>query len=226
MGVDAKIYLPGNTRLSTVVEVIAKCLDAPLVKKKLRDDKPGDNYWHVSVGDDVVEYHNVVQGLAGVTIKRIDPSLHGYDCFGFSYHYEFGGYKNMGACRGIILRSRSYNIALLMRLADFFGGVVDFQDCDDEERDYVVKDKPDSKNCPEDGEPWQNLQERIWAVKPLTQEEIDKCEKFAAYKEEARDKRLAMKRKDETTLTIEVLAKQLGQPADIVANILKKGGVL
>ncbi len=59
------------------------------------------------------------------------------------------------------------NIRLLKALADFFGGKVDFDDCDDVEFDYVVEDKKDEDNCPEDGEAWTNLQERFLTIKPL-----------------------------------------------------------
>jgi hypothetical protein len=228
MGVDAKIYLPGNVRLSTVVEVVARLLDAPAVYKKLEPEKPKSTSWHASIPEGVVEYRNTVQGLVGVTIGQINPALRGSEHFPFSYHYEFGGYKGMGACRGMILRSWDCNIAILRGLADFFGGIVDHQDCDDEERDYVVADKPDNMNCPEDGRAWQFLQERIMAVEPLTQEQIDACDQYAAYHENVgeRTKRLAMKKKTSASIAVETLAKELGKSVDFVTALLRNGGAM
>jgi hypothetical protein len=53
-------------------------------------------------------------------------------------------------------------------LADFFGGVLDYADCDENEADYVVADRTDDENHPEHGEPWDRLQRRIAEVRPLT----------------------------------------------------------
>ena len=60
---------------------------------------------------------------------------------------------------------------------------MDFCDCDDEEADYLVLHKSDAENCPESDRPWQDLQERIMDVQPLTQDEIDSYEKRASYHE-------------------------------------------
>jgi hypothetical protein len=146
----------------------------------------------------VVKYHGYdnIPGMMGVAIHHGDPKITGQKVFGFSYHFEFGGYREKGDSRGIIMRSWACNIVVCKKLVDFFGGWVDYQDCDSIDVDYNVKPKSDKMNCPEDGDEWQNLQERIMAVQPITQEELDDAERHAAYKEseEDRTKRLKAKR--------------------------------
>lgn len=196
MGVDAKIYLPSNTRLDTVVDVACRLLGAPVEKKDLGSrDHPGA--WSAQPANGVVSYRSYesVPGMAGVTIKKIDFRIYGQPAVSFCYHFEFGGPrrgKNNGGSRGIMMRAYGVNIAMFKRLADFFGGTVDYCDCDDKENNYVVPHKDDNMNCPEDGKPWQTLQERIMDVQPLTESEIEAGEKVASYHEteEDREKRL------------------------------------
>ena len=194
MGVDANLYLPGNVRVRTLTDVVARLLDAPTEKKDL-DSKSHPGAWYAHTPEDVVIFESLsVPSMIDVTIKYIDPKITGQKAFGFGYHFEFGGNDN-GACRGLILRSHACNIVLLKRLADFFGGFVDFQDCDSVDIDYSVKFKKDKLNCPQDGDEWQDLQERIMAVQPITQDELDDAERHAAYKEDKTDREARLKAK-------------------------------
>jgi len=70
----------------------------------------------------------------------------------------------------------------LFWLVDFFGGRMDYQDCDDSYEDYTKWPKSSRHNRPQDGKPWQNFQKRMEAVKPLTKEELETFDCFAAYK--------------------------------------------
>lgn len=192
MGVDAKIYLPANVRLKTLTEVVCRLLGAP-IEKHILDNRshPGAWFAHPAKGVVKMRSYKGIPEMAGISIKKIDYKLYGQHVIGFSYHFEFGGPrcgKNNGGCRGIMMRAWAVNIAVFRRLADFFGGVVDYCDCDSKENDYVVEAKDDSLNCPESDKPWQDLQHRIMAVAPLTQEEIDACEKVASYHESETDK--------------------------------------
>lgn len=191
MGVDTKVYLPPNTRLDTVNDVICRLLDAPMEKWFLGDSHPGAWAAHPKKGVVKTRIYKEIPTLAGVTITKIDYSLYGQKAMGFSYHFEFGGPrkgKNNGGSRGIMMRAYAVNIAIFKRLADFFGGTVDYCDCDSKENDYVVPHRTDNENCPEDGKPWQALQQRIWDVQKLTQSEIDACEKYASYHESEEEK--------------------------------------
>ena len=76
-------------------------------------------------------------------------------------------------------RSTASNIAMCKRLADFFGGRVDYSDCDSTECDYYVDEQPDINAY--DGEAWERLQTRKLNIEPLTADEIAACQPFAAY---------------------------------------------
>ncbi len=189
MGVDARISLPGNVRLRTVIDVMAKLLGAP-VKKEDLNSRGHPGAWYARADRGVVEYqiHDSMPECVGVTIHQIDSALIGQKSYHFLYHFEFGGSRGRGSSRGMMSRSYASNIALYKRLADFFGGTVDYSDCDSNDCDYVVPAKTDSKNCPEDGDPWQNLQKRIMAIQPLTNEEIDALDHLATYNETSEDR--------------------------------------
>lgn len=84
-----------------------------------------------------------------------------------------------GNTREILLRSTAANIAIAKRLVVFFGGEVDFRDSGDV--DFAVAGKSDVENQPIDGTPWHDLQQRIHAITPITDEEIAEAVQFAAY---------------------------------------------
>jgi hypothetical protein len=60
-----------------------------------------------------------------------------------------------------------------MALVDFFGGEVDFNDCDATDVDYKMRRKSNKKNCPEDGRSWDAFQKRLFALQPLTESDFD-----------------------------------------------------
>jgi len=77
----------------------------------------------------------------------------------------------------IIGGARALNMALFVGMVDFFGGKVDFNDCDSSEVDYSVKPKESiwgHKFSPEDNALWDEMQYKILAVKPLTVADIAK----------------------------------------------------
>ena len=78
-------------------------------------------------------------------------------------------------------RSTASNIALGKRLVDFFGGFVDYNDCDNSDSDYAVAEKTADECDPQDGQPWDDFQERMFNLKPITKEEIEACRQYSAY---------------------------------------------
>ena len=77
--------------------------------------------------------------------------------------------------------STAFWVAAARRLVEFFGGYVDYNDCDCSERDYVVPDRPDIQHA-EDGEQWEHFQARKLAVTPLSKEEIEKAAEYSSYR--------------------------------------------
>jgi len=94
-----------------------------------------------------------------------------------TYHFE----PDNGAGRLLLPRSTPFWIALGVRLVDFFGGTVDYSDCDSVDVDYQVAAKSALDNGPTDGEAWNVMQQRIIDLKPLSRQEIEAAAAFASY---------------------------------------------
>lgn len=150
MSIDCRISLPCNVRIRAVAKVLAALLGHPGEKMQLPGTRPS---WAASFP--IVKLKSADIGDPSVAWIEINDRM-------FLFHFELRGGR-----KGILLPKSHENIRLFKALADFFGGKVDFDDCDDVEFDYIVKDKKDEQNCPEDGEAWTNLQERFLAIKPL-----------------------------------------------------------
>lgn len=99
------------------------------------------------------------------------------------YHFEYGGVSKGGyytkIWRGMMPSSTAVNIALGVGLVKFFGGEVDFNDCDDTDIDFKSPECKDIRA--NDGVPWDTLQRRMFAIEPLSELEIKKYSKVAAY---------------------------------------------
>ena len=172
MGVDATISLPPNVQVRYVAYVAGILLGlkperAPLNSGHVRSD--GQPSYGVRVP-------GVTLASCGSTVEMCDIVIGTPAPRSFFYHFE-----STGGRRSIRLQSTAENIALLCSLADFFGGVVDYEDCDEIEKDYVVPDKPDAENCADDGKPWDDMIDRVLAVKPLARKAIKKLQGRGAY---------------------------------------------
>ena len=165
MGVDTVVLLPAHVRVQDVTDVIGKLLGH---SSKLRDSG--------SVDVAQVNVENI-EGLPDCVYLR---GYHGKGdqrrpTFTFTYPFESDDGRRI-----IMRRSRAENIALFRRLVDFFGGSVDYQDCDAEDADYSVE-CPIDESAPTDGDAWYAFQKRIHVMTPLSEEEVAACEEFAAY---------------------------------------------
>ncbi len=93
------------------------------------------------------------------------------------YHYEPSEIDG----RLLMPPSTCWWIAVGRRLVDFFGGALDYNDCDDKDINFRRPKKSRKMNAPEDGKPWYAFQERMLIVKPITEKEIQAMVKHAAY---------------------------------------------
>lgn len=175
MGVDCKIYLPDSVGLSNVAKVIGAVTGCPMEKVPLTND-PGDPRWFVKVPA-VETLLGAIPELAGIRIahKCVDGLYNHY--VGYHFECEQGG-------RLLMPRSTAFWIAVGCSLVSFFGGRVDFQDCDDENENSNLEfpDRGREVNNPQTGPAWQRFQERVFALKLITEEDWRACDRFAAYK--------------------------------------------
>lgn len=181
MGVDCSVTLPDKVRLRDVAKVIGLLLGKPGRMESLRD-----NSGYYLVVDDIKTQGTSMPECAEIIITGALSGLSGEvrDNRRFLYHFEYShdsrGGHDAKCGRGIQPSCTALNIAMCVELAKFFGGVVDFNDCDGSNRDFHSPVKKDIRA--NDGEEWEKFQRRMAAVKPMSQAHIDRYTEHAAYK--------------------------------------------
>lgn len=161
MGVNTKISLPPNVRLRDVAMVIA-ALDGVELKKRTLDAQKGsyaarsEKVWMETVAT-IPECAYIYWINANNVQRRV------------MYHFEW---ESKPGWHGLLPNQSDWWIAAGKRLVNFFGGEVDFNDCDDECCDYQQPIEPDNLNHPTDDKPWHDLQDRLLRIQPLTEEEV------------------------------------------------------
>lgn len=174
MGVDVKINLPDNVRVKDVAYIIGIAAGCPIQWEKTEHDP--DHSWLRVRGVEV-------KGTSSVEMAEISIRSTGHLLVdGEDMHYLFYHFESSRGGRSLGPRSTAFWLAVAHRLVDFFGGSIDYQDCDDVEVDYSRPKKPRRLNSPEDGDDYWNFYKRLSEVKPITEEEMQHFDKLAAYK--------------------------------------------
>ena len=167
MGIDCKIYLPANVAIDNVANVIGILAGAKSKKHYFQDDIKGG--WSTEVEGVKITTSGIptcayieIQGLSEASRKcRENNFIH------VLYHFETPTGERL-----LMPSSNNFWIAISKKLVDFFGGRVDFNDCDSVEINYKVEPKEDKFNNPQDGDEWYNLQNRLLELKPLTDDDF------------------------------------------------------
>ena len=176
MSFNTSISLPPQTQMRDVALVLAALDGIPTGKGFFKTDTPsfglgaqltGGTHRHISYG--------TIDSLPECV--HIQWTSHWGRARHVLYHFEF----NSGAHRGMLPPSTPWWIAAAKRLVDVFGGIVDYNDCDDHDQDYMQPIADDISAT--QGDAWGRWQERLLAVTPLTDEEIKQARIHAAYKE-------------------------------------------
>jgi hypothetical protein len=162
MGINTKIFLPHSARLRDVSNVIGMLVGCPHTSNRFL------------VVDGVEIKGNPT--MPECPIISIKPEHFSKDVFkardGDPIYWLFH-YETESDARLIAPGSNKFSIALGKRLVDFFGGWVDFNDCDSLHRDHEAPIPAFGVNSAEDGKPFWDLQKRMASVKPLTLKEIN-----------------------------------------------------
>lgn len=170
MGVDCRILLPENVRLCNVVSVIGASVGCPKAKQNFSSG----HVWYANIDNIKVEAaDHISPDMARITISQ--KTIDGHEGHFVLYFFEADGGRLM------LPPSTGFWIYVGRRLVSFFGGKLDYNDCDGPEWDVIVPAKSDNENRPSGGEPWYNLQERILAIQPISKEEWEMNINFAAY---------------------------------------------
>lgn len=170
MGVDTQIRLPCDVRVRDVGNVIGILAGLPSSKHSLG----GESYSCRVEGVKVAP--SSIAECCSLTFdgKMVDGALHHW----VLYHFE-----NEHNGRLLLPRACPFWICVARGLVNFFGGSVDYQDCDTVDTDYQ-KEKPRKQNNPSDGKPWHDFQDALLALRPITKKELERAQKWAgaAYK--------------------------------------------
>lgn len=158
MGVSARIYLPNDVDARTLGRVIAVLAG---------DDFERSKYGAVNPSGLKVEGIKSIPGCCEITING------GHWCM---YHYDIedSNYRLLNP------PSTPFWIAVGKKLCEFFGGKIDYNDCD--ERGCNKRWKKTRKNNPSDDGPWDRQNNRIAKLKPITKKDLEMATKYAYYK--------------------------------------------
>jgi hypothetical protein len=169
MGVDATIRLPEDVRVTDVADVMGILAGLPFTQEPLTG---GGSY--VKVKGVKVE----TSGCPEMVIIQLTGNLvDGEPIHTAFYHFE----SDDGKGRQVGVRSTPFWIALGRQLAAFFGGSMDYNDCDEVDVNYVA-DKPRADNRHTSNGAWVAFQEDLAKIQPLTEYDLNRAREFAAYK--------------------------------------------
>jgi len=178
MSVDTRIRLSPDVHIDDVAEVIGILAGLKPEKVPFKD---GTGFYARVPG---VECQNTcVVGMAHIvlTAPKGKTLIDGEPYHFCSYHFEpSNSGRKSDHFKLLFPRSTPFWIAMGRRLADFFGGTIDYSDCDSKSIDYR-RGYPKLRNSPEDGRPYFQFQEKILAVKPLTRADLQAARKWACY---------------------------------------------
>lgn len=171
MGVDCRILLPPDARIRDVADVIGILAG---LNPEWDDSIPS-----VSVPGATAKPSSLAE-CAEITIvsKNGEFLVDGETSHWLLFHWEPSEESGMHL---LMPHSTAFWIALGKKLVSFFGGSIDYNDCDSKDVDYRAK-KPRRRNNPTVGKPWDDFQKAMFNIKPLTEKDLEKAEKYAAYK--------------------------------------------
>ena len=179
MGVNVRAWLPAECRIRDVAKVAGALLGNKVTRHLFNSS---DSYYADVEGIKLKAGYDSICMLASMvlTLNPENPAAANIiKSDGNPYHMDyFFEYGPKGA-RGLYPACTASKIALCVGIVKCFGGRVDY--CDADDKDVNLRVKPYPHTSAEDGEPWKKLQNRILAVKPLKQKDIDKYMPYASY---------------------------------------------
>lgn len=188
MGVDCNILLPHEANVESVANIMG--VVSGLVPTKIHFSGNLGNDFYVQVPGAVIETNTksiapnmltiMLTAPDGKTLVDGETAHMAYYFFqsGINYDDDIHRYRYTGALLSV--RSTAYWISVGKRLVDYFGGIIDYCDCDDT---FINYRKPIKKvRCnPQDGEEYQQLHTNLLNMKPITELELMNNDEFAAY---------------------------------------------
>lgn len=180
MGVNTKLYLPNSVQPRDVADVAGILAGLPFRWEKFSSGGEGQ-YVRVAgaqaKGLETVGMCEILLDARHKDVKKFGgkPTLIDGEASHFCYfHFD----TEMGM-RVITPTSTGFWIAICKGLGEFFGGFLDYQDCDDVPVNETFWEK---QNLHWTDEAFDVFQKRQFEVKPLTVDDLIECAGLSAYK--------------------------------------------
>ena len=154
MSIDINVYLPQDTRIRDVAEVVG-ILAGLEAKRQPIDDKGS---WACKVEGVITKGNADIPEMATIQIPGLQAHLY--------YHFE----GEHGLTLSIGGQSLHWQ-AIAREVANFFGGMVDLNDSDSIDIDFACH-KPRARNNPSDGQEWQDFEQAKFDLKPIKKAQI------------------------------------------------------
>ena len=169
MGVNSEIYLPRDVRVDDVAEVVGILAG---LKSEMRNlSHSSGMYCYV---ENASAEPSSVAGMSRIVInaKKGETLIDGEKSHFCNYFHECGDDNSIE----LYPSCTPFWIAIGIRLARFYGGRIVFNDCKGggANRNFPRKRKT---NSPQDGKPWQEFQNEISSIKPITKSDLICCQK-------------------------------------------------
>ena len=177
MGVDSLIYIRRDARVRDIADVIGILAG---LKPYRRDFSQGDG-WACHVDGASADACKSLPQCCEINIQAPDgyKLIDGEQSHYVLWHWEPS--RMMGDYHLIMPRSTPFWIAIGRGLCKFFGGKIDYNDCDPDGINARFKGMR-KDNSPEDGKPWTDFQQAKLDLKPLTMRDLEKAGKWSSYK--------------------------------------------
>ena len=171
MGVNSNIYLDAGVRVRDVADVIG--ILAGL--KPYKSNFSSTDGWFTKVDGVKVRSCEYSADMCEIVIKG--RLVDGEEVHSVSYFFE----HDNGKYRFLYPKATPFWIAIGKGLCKFFGGKIDYADCDEGGINASWK-KPRKSNSPSDGRPWYAFEQAKLDLKPITKKDMIKANKWAGYK--------------------------------------------
>lgn len=172
MGVDCVIQLPSMVYLNDVADaigILAGC-------KAYKENFSSADGWSTRVESVEKKGPEYLPGCAAITFKRNEKERY------VLYHFEPSNMlTDEDPGRLLMPPSTAFWIAIGHRLVEIFGGKIFYNDCECDEIPNFENPERQKWVRGSNGDAWYERQEKLLAIKPLTEEEIESYTDYAAY---------------------------------------------
>lgn len=171
MGCDCNIYLPLNVRPKDIVNVIGILCGK---EKKWEYSAFKTAKWIKVEGIKWVGNEAIPEMTSLIVASPLSEVVTPYRESINAYHFWMCEEDRRGKFQQISVRSCNFWNVVGIKLVNFFGGEIDFNDCDEVEVNYSRRAKPNDVNGYESEEDFNKFQNRLFKLQPLTADDFTK----------------------------------------------------